>query len=118
AAVLEPEVPRQFQRERAEAALRKLVAELSRSRRVLVVPYAIDGAQALRPIRRALGGVFMRCAEQGLLPDARLVRWVEETARDAAALPGMRTYKDDGRALPDPGAPKRLELRPAAQDAK
>jgi len=103
AAVLQPQALHQSERERHEGDLRKLVRELSRSQRVLVVPHAVTGEIASRTILRALQGTFMRYTQKGLLPDDRIVRWVEETARQGATLPDMKVFKDAGRPLPAAG---------------
>ncbi|HAM35307.1 MAG TPA: hypothetical protein DEB40_11420 [Elusimicrobia bacterium] len=110
-AVLQPDAPLQAERERAQEDLRKLVRELSRTQRALVVPHVLAGDAASRPILRALSGVFMRYNKKGLLPDERIIRWVEESAHKGAALPDMRLFKDAGRPLVStrqalPGAPK------------
>jgi hypothetical protein len=110
AAVLQPYAQHQADRERHDAALRSLVRELSRSQRVLVVPYAVTGGEAAPIIVRALQGTFMRFNDQGLLPDERMVRWVDEAIRRGAALPDMRVYKDAGRPLPATAKPMGFRL--------
>jgi hypothetical protein len=100
AAVLQPYAQHQSDRDHHEEALRGLVHDLSRSQRVLVVPYALTGGEAAPIITRALQGTFMRFNDQGLLPDDRMVRWVSEAIQRGAALPDMRVYKDAGRPLP------------------
>jgi len=99
AAVLQPEALRQSDRQRHDEELRKLVRGLGSTRHVLVIPYAVTGELASYHILRALQGTFMRYSSKGLLPDDRMVRWVEETAKRGAALPDMRAYKEAGRAL-------------------
>ncbi|MDD5630373.1 MAG: hypothetical protein PHU21_15015 [Elusimicrobia bacterium] len=110
AAVLQPNAQRQSEREQHDAALRNLVRGLSRSARVLVVPYAMSGGAAAPSITRALQGTFMRFNEQGLLPDERMVRWVAEAVRRGATLPDMRAYKDAGRSLPGTVKPMSVKL--------
>jgi hypothetical protein len=110
AAVLQPDARHQSDRERHDAALRSLVRELSRSQRVLVVPYAMTGGEAAPVITRALQGTFMRFTDKGLLPDDRMVRWVGDAVRRGADLPDMRTYKDAGRPLPGAVKPMSLKL--------
>lgn len=110
AAVLSPEAPRQAEREGPEEELRSLVRSLSRSQRVLVVPYAITGGETSQYIVRALRGTFMRYNEKGLLPDPRMVRWVGEAAAKAAALPDMRAYKDAGKPLPSAVKPLSVKI--------
>ena len=109
AAVLRPETWLQADRERAEEELRRMVRELGRSQRVLVIPYAITGAAAQTPILHALQGTFMHYNAKGLLPDERIVRWVGEAVRQGAALPDMRLFKDAGRPLPMPAKSRRLQ---------
>jgi sirohydrochlorin ferrochelatase len=110
AAVLQPYAQRQADREHHDAALRSLVRELSRSQRVLVVPYAVTGGEAAPIIMRALQGTFMRFNDKGLLPDDRMVRWVADTIRRGATLPDMRVYKDAGRPLPGRVKPMSVKL--------
>ena len=110
AAVLQPDAMHQSDRERHDAALRSLVRGLSRSARVLVVPYAVTGGEAAPVITRALLGTFMRFNDQGLLPDERMVRWVADAIRRGAALPDMRVYKDAGRPLPGTVKPMSIKL--------
>jgi hypothetical protein len=113
AAVLEPDALHQSDRQHHEDELRKQVWELSRSQRILIVPHALTGEVSSRIIARALQGTFVRRSEKGLLPDDRIVRWVDETARQAAGLPDMRAFKDAGRPLPSEGQskPTRLKLQ-------
>ncbi len=90
-------------REKDERRLREELKGLSRESKVLVVPVAMT-SNALRPLRGALSGVFMRYDGKALLPDARVARWAAEAARAGAKLPDMRTFKDAGRAAPRPSA--------------
>ena len=62
-------------------------------------------------IRRALQGTFMRFNENGLLPDARITRWIEETARKGAGLPNMKTFKDAGKPLSNAARPLRITVQ-------
>ena len=94
--------PSQPERESSERDLRLLVRNLSLKHRVLVVPHALTSVLPSRRIRRALQGVFMRYNDNGLLPDERISRWVEESARRGAALPDMKVYKDAGKPLYPP----------------
>ncbi len=105
--------PLQSQRERTDADLRRLVRQMSLERRVLVVPHALTGVVPSRRILRALQGVFMRYNHQGLLPDARIERWIEETARQGAATPDMRVYKDAGKPLHTAPAFPRVRVQEA-----
>ena len=99
--------PLQSQRDRTDDDLRRLVRGMSLQHRVLVVPHALTGILPSRRILRALGGVFMRYNEKGLLPDDRIERWIEESARQGAAKPDMRIYKDAGKPLsPAPAFPR------------
>jgi hypothetical protein len=110
AAVLQPAAQHQSDRQRQEAALRSLVHELSRTQRVLVVPYALTGGESAPVITRALQGTFMRFNDKGLLPDDRMVRWVADAVQRGSALPDMRTYKDAGRPLPGTVKPLSVKL--------
>ena len=110
AAVLQPYAQHQSDREHHDEALRKLVRELSRSQRMLVVAYAMTGGEAAPIITRALQGTFMRFNDKGLLPDDRMVRWVADAIERGAALPDMRVYKDAGRALPGTVKPISVKL--------
>jgi hypothetical protein len=109
-AVLSPEAPRQSERQGREDELRGLVRSLSRSQRVLVVPYAVTGGETSQHIVRALRGTFMRHNEKGLLPDPRMVRWVGQVVGKAVALPDMRVYKDAGKPLPGSVKPLSVKL--------
>jgi hypothetical protein len=115
AAVLQPNAQHQSDREQHDATLRRLVRELSRSQRVLVVADALSGGAAAPIITRALQGTFMRLNEQGLLPDERMVSWVAGAIRQGAALPDMRVYRDAGRPLPGRIKPMSFKLSGSSQ---
>lgn len=87
------------ERRRGEESLRRLVRELSRQQRVLVVLHAVDSSTHSPGVLRALQGVFMRYNGKGLLPDDRLARWIAQSARQGAEKQDMRSYRDAGRPL-------------------
>ena len=104
------DAPEAKTRAQAESALRKAVASLSRSSRVIVV-YAYLAPDGLeREVRRILDGTFFAPNTKGLIGDPRLAKWIEAKAREAAAMPNMRRFKDAGRPLEKPDAKRVLRL--------
>lgn len=80
--------------------LNKKVKEFSRSGGTIVVGHALTPSEIERVVPRALGGVFMRFNGKGsLLPDERMVSWIEQSVAGAAMLPDMRRYRDHGRGV-------------------
>lgn len=97
-------------RDASRTALRKAVAALSRSGKVLVVPHLLAPDGTERSIRKVLDGLFYSFNGKALMPDTRLAQWVEAKAAEAAALPNMRQHKDTGRPVPPPERKRLLQL--------
>lgn len=97
-------------RDESRALLRKAVAALSRSGKVIVIPHLLAADGTERSIRKVLDGLFYVFNGKALMPDARLAQWVEAKAAEAAALPDMRRHKDTGRPVPPPERKKLLQL--------
>jgi hypothetical protein len=88
--------PTTKERRQSTDALRALVKEHRRERKVIVVQMTMTGG-ALR-LNRVLDGLFAKYDGRAVLPDARIAQWVEQSAMPAAKLPDMRLFKDPARA--------------------
>lgn len=97
-------------RDKARLELRKAVKALSRGGRVILVAHMLAPDGLERTIRKLLDGHFFVFNAKALMPDARLAKWVEAKAGEAAKLPDMRQFKDAGRPLPPPERKKLLQL--------
>ncbi|MCX5790502.1 MAG: hypothetical protein NTX64_18675 [Elusimicrobia bacterium] len=98
------------ERSKAETALRRAVAAWSRLGRVIVVCHflAPDGLE--RRVRAVLDGAFYSLNAKGLVSDPKLAKWIEAKAREAAAMPNMRRFKDAGRPIEPKESKKLLRL--------
>ena len=91
-----------MQAERTEHALTKTIRGLSYTSRVIVVPYLLTRDGRARAWRKDLDNLFFRWNEKGLLPDARLGRWVDAQVGSFRDTADMVRFKDAGQALPPP----------------
>ena len=110
AALLEDDLG-QSRRDKAAAKAKTLIQGLGRKTRVVVVAYNMTSSGAEKKVSRALSGVFMKFSGKGLLPDARLTKWVSESPDAGSRLPDIRVYKDAGRA---PNSSQTKEFKPKA----
>lgn len=110
AASLKTDAP-QKEREKAENDLRSLARSLRKEHgAVVVVPLDLTRGGLAARLGKTLEGAFCRYDGKTMLPDPRLIQWIEESALRASMMPDMRAFKDAGTAgraavppLPKPG---------------
>lgn len=92
---------RQNQRQGAESekGLKDLVQGMTRSGRVVVVPYLLTQDGSSRAWKRVLENPFLRWVDKGLLPNEAVARWAAEKAQSLAAEPDQVRFKNP-EALP------------------
>ena len=83
----------------SEKGLKDLVQELTRSGRVVVVPYLLTQDGSTRSWKKVLENPFLRWAEKGILPNEALARWAAEKAQSLSAEPDQARFKNP-EALP------------------
>lgn len=102
-----PQDASQFQREKSVRELRETAKSLRpQGAALIVVPLTLDHGEVASKIRAMLDGIFFKYDGKAVLPDPRVAGWVKLSVSKAAALPDMRSFKDDGRAIPKPLAHK------------
>ncbi len=74
--------------------LRETFRGLARAGAITVVPLSPSAARVKQLLDKNPPGPFYRWNGKGILGDARLLRWIQETAAEAAKLPDGRKYKD------------------------
>ncbi len=106
------EEQRPEQREKSEREVQDAIRALRRQGEVVVVPLELAPDFVASRLKSMLESMFVRYDGKTLLPDPRLVAWVDQAAQQAAKLPDMRQFKDaSGPARPTFGAP-RLDHQP------
>lgn len=89
-------------------ALRTAIKNLSVRSRVILVPHLLARDGTERAWRKKLDNLFFRWKGKAMLPDARLVWWVEGQVEKLREQPNMVRYKDEGQALPPPKRKSRI----------
>lgn len=105
----------QEERDKARREFRGLVRDLRRNGRVIVVPLSVTKGALHTILPKILDGTFAKIVKKGLLPDARIIPWVEESARKGAKLPDMRIFTEEVALRPKT---KKLKKKPFLMQGK
>ncbi len=82
----------QQRRDKAHASLRDLVRRTRRGGNAIVMPLSLTRGALHARLPKILDGLFVKTVTKGLLPDTRLLPWIEESARKGAEMEDMRIY--------------------------
>lgn len=82
-------------RQRAEREVVDAIKALRKQGAVVVVPLELSPGDVQHRLKKLLEGVLVHYDGKSMLPDARVAKWVEQTAETAAKLPDMRQFKTD-----------------------
>jgi sirohydrochlorin cobaltochelatase len=93
------------QRQKAEKQIVDALKALRKQGPVSIVPLELAPGDVQHRLRKLLEGQLVHYNGKSILPDARISKWIEQTAETASKLPDMRQFKSE---LP----PKSKGLKP------
>ncbi len=101
----------QDERDKTRREFRGFVRDSRRSGRVIVVPLSLTKGALHKMLPKILDGTFAKIVKKSLLPDARIIPWVEASARKGAKLPDMRTFTKEVALRPKTKLLKKKPMR-------